>query len=110
MLLDDDCHSIDSPSMHCILENVKFPKLFPVVKIKFRFSGKGLSQVRSAMTQHSTTFKAEQKLSAEAFQNLVPSASSAPETVPPATKSTQKGGLRRLLMAGAAVAVLAGAA
>jgi hypothetical protein len=27
MLLDDDCHSIDYPNMHCILENVKFPNL-----------------------------------------------------------------------------------
>jgi hypothetical protein len=25
MLLDDDCHSIDSPNMAGILENVKFP-------------------------------------------------------------------------------------
>jgi hypothetical protein len=25
MLLDDDCHSIDSPNMRVILENVKFP-------------------------------------------------------------------------------------
>jgi hypothetical protein len=25
MLLDDACHSIDSPNMEAILENVKFP-------------------------------------------------------------------------------------
>jgi hypothetical protein len=26
MLLDDACHSIDSPNVSAILENIKFPK------------------------------------------------------------------------------------
>jgi membrane fusion protein, multidrug efflux system len=61
------------------------------------------------MTHHATAFEAERELPADTFQKLVPSPSSAPETVPPATKSAKNGGFRRLLMAGAAVAVLAGA-
>jgi membrane fusion protein, multidrug efflux system len=61
------------------------------------------------MTRHSTAFEAEQALPAETVQKLVSSPLSAPETVTPATKSVKNSGLRRLLMAGAAVAVLAGA-
>ena len=61
------------------------------------------------MTRHSTAFEAEQVVPPETVQKLVPSPSSAPETARPATKSTKNGGFRRLLMAGAAVAVLVGA-
>jgi membrane fusion protein, multidrug efflux system len=61
------------------------------------------------MTRHSTAFEAEQALSADTIQKLVPTASPAPETPASSAKSTQKEKLRRLLMAGAAVAVLAGA-
>jgi membrane fusion protein (multidrug efflux system) len=61
------------------------------------------------MTLHSTAFEAEQELPADTIQKLVPSPSPAPETVPSAVKSAKNGGFRRLLMAGAAVAVLAGA-
>jgi membrane fusion protein (multidrug efflux system) len=61
------------------------------------------------MTLHSTAFDAEQELPADTIQKLAPSPSPAPETVPSAAKSAKNGGFRRLLMAGAAVAVLAGA-
>ena len=61
------------------------------------------------MTRHSTDFEAEQKLPADTVQNLLPSPSPAPETTQPAAKPVKNGGFRRLLMATAAVAVLAGA-
>ena len=57
------------------------------------------------MTRHSTAFEAEQELSAETVQKLLP----ASEAQAPAPKAAQKGGLRRLLLAGTAVALLAGA-
>ncbi|MGA8898857.1 HlyD family secretion protein [Bradyrhizobium sp.] len=60
------------------------------------------------MTRHSTAFEAEQALPAETVQKLVPAEALAPETPQPTAKPVH-GGLRRLLMAGAAVAVLAGA-
>ena len=44
MLLNDDCHSIDSPNMPCILENVKFPNSPYRDGNEFRFYGKDLSQ------------------------------------------------------------------
>ena len=55
------------------------------------------------MSRHSTSFEAEQKVQAETVQKLVPLS----EATVPAAKTAQKDGLRRLLMAGAAVAVLA---
>ena len=61
------------------------------------------------MTRHSTAFEAEQALPADTVQKLIPSPLPAPESAAPAAKSAKNGGLRRLLMAGAAVAVLAGA-
>jgi membrane fusion protein (multidrug efflux system) len=61
------------------------------------------------MTRHSTNFEADQALPADTAQKLVPSPSPAAETAPPATKVAKKGGFKRLLMAGTAVAVLAGA-
>ena len=61
------------------------------------------------MTRHSTDFEAEQKLPADTVQNLLPSPSPAPETTQPAAEPVKNGGFRRLLMATAAVAVLAGA-
>ena len=60
------------------------------------------------MTRHSTAFEAEQQLSAETVQKLAPAVPVAPESPAPAARSTPKEKLRRLLMAGAAVAVLAG--
>src|SRR5882724_11645604 len=85
MLLNDACHSIDSPQHRPILENIKFPNL-------------GVA----AMTQHSTAFEIERPVpAADALTDL-----------PPATRAlaaVKKFNLRKLLMAGATVAVLAGA-
>jgi membrane fusion protein, multidrug efflux system len=61
------------------------------------------------MTRHSTAFEAEQVVPAETVQKLVPALPSAPETAAPAVKSAIKARFKRLLMATAAVAVLAGA-
>src|SRR5579864_740726 len=61
------------------------------------------------MTRHSTDFEAEKAVPADTAQKLVPSPVPVTEIVQPATKSARNGGLRRLLLAGAAVAVLAGA-
>jgi membrane fusion protein (multidrug efflux system) len=61
------------------------------------------------MTRHSTDFEAEKTLPADAAQKLVPSPSQTAEIAQPAAKAAKNGGFRRLLMATAAVAVLAGA-
>jgi membrane fusion protein (multidrug efflux system) len=61
------------------------------------------------MTRHSTAFEAEQELPANTVQTLVPAPSSAPATLVPAAKSAKTARFKRLLMATAAVAVLAGA-
>src|ERR1700761_198669 len=76
---------------------------------EFRFDGKGLSQKRTAMTRHSTDFQAEKTVPADAVQELVAAPSSAPEATAPAANPSKNNKFRRLLMAGAAVAVLAGA-
>jgi membrane fusion protein (multidrug efflux system) len=59
-----------------------------------------------AMTQHSTSFQAEQPVPAGAATALLPAGQA--ETRP--AQGTRKFNLRKLLMAGAAIAVLAGAA
>jgi membrane fusion protein, multidrug efflux system len=61
------------------------------------------------MTRHSTDFEVEQALPADTLQKLAPSPSPAVESAQPAAKSAKNGGFRRLLLAGVAVAVLAGA-
>jgi membrane fusion protein (multidrug efflux system) len=61
------------------------------------------------MTRHSTDFEAEQALPADTIQKLAPSPSQAVEVAQPAVKAAKTSGFRRLLMAGAGVAVLAGA-
>src|SRR5579859_4065882 len=61
------------------------------------------------MTRHTTDFEAEKALPADTAQKLVPSPAPATETAQPALKSAKNGGFRRLLLAGVAVAVLAGA-
>jgi membrane fusion protein (multidrug efflux system) len=61
------------------------------------------------MTRHSTAFEAEQALPADTIQKLVPVLSPAPEAVQPTAKSSKSSGFRRLLLAGTAAAVLAGA-
>jgi membrane fusion protein (multidrug efflux system) len=80
---------------------------FAVHEIKFCFYGKGLIQKRTAMTRHSTDFEAEQALPAETIQKLAPLPSPSAQ---PAAKAAKSGGFKRLLLAGVAVAVLAGAA
>ena len=57
------------------------------------------------MSRHSNSFEAEQQVPADTVKKLV----AVPETRALVAKPAQKGGLRRLLMAGAALAVLAGA-
>ena len=61
------------------------------------------------MTRHSTDFEAEQALPADTIQKLAPSPSQAVEVAQPAVKAAKTSGFRRLLLTGAAVAVLAGA-
>jgi membrane fusion protein, multidrug efflux system len=58
------------------------------------------------MSRHTTSFEAEQKLSAETAEKLVPLPA---EPAAPANKPAKATGFRRLLMAGTAVALLAGA-
>ena len=61
------------------------------------------------MTRHSTDFEAEQALPADTIQKLAPSPSQTVEVAQPAVKAAKTSGFRRLLLTGAAVAVLAGA-
>ena len=61
------------------------------------------------MTRHSADFEAQQALPADIAQKLVDSATLTPETTQASAISSAKGGFRRILMAGAAVALLAGA-
>src|ERR1700720_1320964 len=68
-----------------------------------------MNQMRTAMTRHSTAFEAEQELAAGTLEKLVPAPFSTPETALPAAKPAKKARFKRLLMATAAVAVLAGA-
>ena len=62
------------------------------------------------MSRHSTSFEAERQLSPETVQELIlPAAAPNQSDSAPAPHIARKGGLRRLLMAGTAVALLAGA-
>jgi membrane fusion protein, multidrug efflux system len=61
------------------------------------------------MSRHSTSFEAEQKVPADTVQKLVTALPAATETASAGPKASKKDRIRRLLMAGAAVAVLAGA-
>ncbi|MBR0801157.1 HlyD family secretion protein [Bradyrhizobium jicamae] len=58
------------------------------------------------MSQHETSFKAESQVPAETAKQLIAKAETA---VPPVAPASAKGKLRRLLLAGAAAVVLAGA-
>ena len=103
MLLHDACHSIDSPNIGSILENIKFPNYRPP---HARPAG-------AAMTRHSTAFEIERP---------VPAADAAKDLLPPHRRQSRrqragrgsvqpkKFNFRKMLMAGAAVAALAGAA
>src|ERR1700741_22883 len=59
------------------------------------------------MTRHSTSFEAEQKVPADTAQELVTSVAGDPAAAAP--KPSKKDRIRRLMMAGAGIAVLAGA-
>ena len=62
------------------------------------------------MSRHSTSFEAERAVPAETAQELLPGPSTTTSEVAiPAPKIAKRGALRRLLMAGTAVAVLAAA-
>ncbi len=61
------------------------------------------------MSRHSTAFEGEQELPSGTVQELISSPPPAAAAVQTATKSARSVGLRRLLLAGTAVAVLAGA-
>ena len=61
------------------------------------------------MSRHSTSFEAERSVPAETARELLPGPSHANEVAIPTPKIAKRGTLRRLLMAGTAVAVLAAA-
>src|ERR1700742_4094451 len=61
------------------------------------------------MTRHTTDFEAEKAVPADTAQKLVPSPAPVAEIAHPSPKSARSGGFRKLLLAGAAVAILAGA-
>src|SRR5712671_2803915 len=97
MFLYDACHSIDRRNVCLILENIKFPNSASSGKL----SGANI------MTHHSPAIEAERPLAAgDVVKDLLPDTLNAART-PPITKKLN---FRKLLMAGAAVAVIAGGA
>src|SRR5580704_3296784 len=97
MLLHDACHSIDSPKIGSILENVKFPNSRSDAPV---------------MSRHSTAFEVERPVAAgELVKDLQPGgdAKAADVAAAPAPLVAKKFNFRKLLLAGAATAVLAGA-
>jgi membrane fusion protein (multidrug efflux system) len=91
MLLHDACHSIDSFNVGSILETVKFPN--------------SPQRERKAMTAQQTTLRIDQPVSPA---NLQPDLRPAPaSTAAPAARQLN---FRKLLMTGAALAVLAAGA
>src|SRR3569833_1425846 len=91
MLLHDACHSIDSFKMGLILDTVKFPN--------YR------QRERKAMTAQQTTIRIDQPAQPV---NLLPDAR--PAQASTALPASRRLNFRKLLMTGAALAVLAGAA
>src|ERR1700722_15606081 len=75
MLLHDACHSIDSPNVGAILENIKFPNSgpkFPARPGPPPSSQRG-HQEEALMTHHSTAFEIERPVPAdEAITELLP--------------------------------------
>jgi len=100
MFLYDACHSIDRRNVCLILENIKFPNS----------ASSGKPSGANIMTHHSPAIEAERPLAAgDVVKDLLPdtlNAANAART-PPITKKLN---FRKLLMAGAAVAVIAGGA
>jgi membrane fusion protein, multidrug efflux system len=103
MLLHDACHSIDTPNVGAILEIIKFPK-----------SALTRPLGASTTTRHSTAFEIERPVpTGDAAQDLLtgpyPYNDAGTNGIPaPAPKKNFN--FRKLLMAGTAVAFLAGAA
>jgi membrane fusion protein (multidrug efflux system) len=95
MPLNDACHSIDSPNMPAILENVKFPN-YP-------------NSMEVAVSSQTTSLQANQPQADTTTLQLVPSPSPANENTDPRPKPSKKGAIRRVLLAGTAVALLAAA-
>src|SRR6478672_8011000 len=96
MLLDDACHSIDSGKVCPILENNKFPN-------------SAAASGANVMTRHSTAFEAERLVPVDdTVKDLLldtQSKSTVGESVPAAAPG-KKFSFRKVLMAGAAAAVL----
>src|SRR6267378_31404 len=90
MLLDDACHSIDSPYVGPILENIKFPNL--------AHPGQGAA----AMTRHSTSFDVAQAVPAGAEVQTAVSDAARDNLAQPQVIPVKKDRFRRLLMAGTA--------
>jgi membrane fusion protein, multidrug efflux system len=61
------------------------------------------------MSRHSTAFEATEQVPSETVQKLVPAPALAPQTTAPTAISPKKPRFKQLLLAGAAVALLAGA-
>src|SRR6266404_506669 len=102
MLLHDACHSIDSPNVGPIMENIKFPNL---ADARRRPSGV------TVMTHHSTAFEAERSVPVgDAVKDLVPDILKDVSTSAAHAPAIKTFNFRKLLMAGAVLAVVAGAA
>jgi membrane fusion protein, multidrug efflux system len=101
MLLHDACHSIDSSNIGFILEIVKFPKWLTTTGA-------------TAMTIHTPSLKPEQALVipgiAEDRLPAEPAAKAAANAATALPAAARKLNFRKLVMTGAAIAVLAGAA
>src|SRR5690242_20492482 len=111
MLLHDACHSIDNPNMRSILENVKFPNypLAPRKRISTQVQGDRPTR-KAVMSRHTQSFEAADLVPTETAHELLPLPDQAIVTIPAAPQGRSvKDRVRRLLLAGAAVAVLAGA-
>src|SRR5437868_832817 len=104
MLLNDACHSIDTRKINPSLENIKFPK-YPAQAV-----GRTEAPGTTAMNSHSPSFPAiDGPISGDAARSLQPVSEKMADdatTAPAAARLNP----RRLLMTGAALAVVAGAA
>jgi membrane fusion protein, multidrug efflux system len=92
------------------LENVKF--LNYLVAERKHFLGNGIADQEGIMSRHSTSFEAAREVPAEIVQELLPEPNPQPNppvNPVPVTVPKPNGRLRPLLLAGAAVAALAGA-
>ncbi len=98
--------------MRFILENVKFPNYsHGLAETDFPLICKGIIKMEGTMSRHSTEFKAEQELPAgvvEGLHKVDQNADHANVVAAPTTRNI-RAQLRKLLLTGAAVAVLSGA-